>query len=258
MFRNPLVDTAVNTARYVGSIGREFTLGALALTIAGALLLARRDWRLAVLLVGGLLLQLLVYTNYGVGDRYVFYIPSYLLASLLIAVGLAELLGWIARRSWGKSPVLQGAVVVSVGLLCLWPPLQAQWTAVRDGEPAFVGVRDYLIKRDTAGVQRLAPLVTAEIEDNALVFTDWYWLFPYYYAAHIQQGKTGIQFVEANPYAEESGLAASLLEYIDAQLSTRPVYLTKRDQEFIAAGYTLYPVPRGPVTFYRMEPRRNP
>jgi hypothetical protein len=45
--------------------------------------LFRRDWRLAAFLTAALLTQLVTYVNYSVGDRYVFFIPSYVLWDLL-------------------------------------------------------------------------------------------------------------------------------------------------------------------------------
>ena len=75
LFNNPAADTTVNTGVFLLKLPREFAPLALALVLLGAVLLVWRDWRLAILLLGTAVLQLVIYTNYDVGDRYVFYIP---------------------------------------------------------------------------------------------------------------------------------------------------------------------------------------
>ena len=98
LFNNPAADTTVNTAVFLLKLPREFAPVALALVLLGAVLLVWRDWRLAVLLLGAAALQLAVYTNYDVGDRYVFFIPVYLVLALLLSFGRGRAAG-LARTA---------------------------------------------------------------------------------------------------------------------------------------------------------------
>ena len=99
----------------------------------------------------------------------------------------------------------------------------------------------------------MAAQVTADLEPDAIVLTNWYWLFPYYYTAHLEQGKPQMRFIETYPRADTSGIAASLLEYIDANIDQHPVYIDELDSAFITAGYRLRNVRVGPVVLYRLE-----
>ena len=252
LFNNPVADTPVNVAIFLLKLQREFAPFALALVLLGAVLLAWRDWRLAVLLLGAAALQLLIYTNYDVGDRYVFFIPVYLLLALLLSFGIAELQGWLGRQSWGGT-VVQGIVVVLVGLACLYPLLQPRWEAVAAGTNPFQGQREFLVDGRSRSVGTVAAQVTAGLEPDAIVLTNWYWLFPYYYTAHLEQGKPQTRFVETYPRSDTSGIADSLLDYIAANIDLHPIYIDEQDGAFIAAGYRLRSVRVGPVVLYRLE-----
>ena len=237
---------------YLDKLPRELAWPAIVLALAGLVALFRRTWRVAIFLLVALLLQLVIYVNYGVGDRYVFFIPTYVLWSLLVTAGAAALLSWVAGRSWGGRGVLI-ATAVLLALACVWPLLQPQWPAIRAGSTPFATMREYLVRPDTAGIARTAPLVTAALEPNAIVFTDWTWLYPYYYAAHILQGKSGIQFIETSPRSEQRGLATSLFEFVDANIDERPIYVTGQEGEFARAGYRVNRVTVGPTTLYKLE-----
>jgi hypothetical protein len=253
LFGDPIANTQPGLLVYLDKLQREFSMMALLLVLPGVAALFRRDWRLAAFLSSALLIQVVFYVNYEVGDRYVFFIPSYLLLALFVSGGAALLLDLLANRLRAAHYVQIGAAVL-LALLCVWPMVRPYWRAVRDGSPPFLDVRGYLVQRDTISFSRIAPLVTAELEPDAIVLTNWNWLYAYYYAAHIEQGKTGIQFIETYPRSDTPGLAPSLLEFIAANIAERPIYTTEQDIAFTRAGYRTQPVQVGPQIFYRLEP----
>jgi hypothetical protein len=140
-----------------------------------------------------------------------------------------------------------------VTAVCILPLVWPQWDAIRNGDVAFTRARDFLVHRDTIGVGKVAQLTTAALPDNAIVFADWYWLWPYYYAAHIDQGQTGIQFVETYPRSDRKGLATSTLEYVRENIQQHPIYLADRYREFVEAGYILRSVQIGPTRLWQLE-----
>ena len=253
LFTDPGADTWPGILDYLGKLPRDVAWPAIGLALLGLGVLLRRDWKVATFLLVALALQLVIYVNYGVGDRYVFFIPTYVLWSLLAAAGAAGVLQFAGRWSWGNHAAIQAGLAAALALLCVWPLLQPQWPAIRAGSTPFAAMREYLVRPDTAGIARTAPLVTAALEPNAIVFTDWTWLYPYYYAAHILQGKSGIQFIETSPRSEQRGLAASLFEFVDANIDERPIYTTGQEGEFARAGYRLNRVMVGPTTMYRLQ-----
>lgn len=253
MFGDPGANTWPGVQAYFDLLPRDVAPLAVALALLGLLALLWRAWRVAVFLLTALLLQLVVYTNYDVGDRYVFFLLSYLLWTLLAVAGLGAILDGLAHLRMGRRAVVQAGVAMVAAAACIWPLLQPQWGAVRSGTTPFLRDAEYLVKPDTATFARVAPLVTAALEANAIVFTEWNWLYPYYYAAHIVQGKTGIQFIETYPRADVPGLAASTLDFIDAHIDARPIYISRPDPAFTRGGYIMRATPVGPISLYRLE-----
>ena len=252
MFTNPLLDTQVRLGEYWANLPRDILLPTLALATFGLVRLIQRDKRLAAFLSVGILLQLIVYLNYNVGDRYVFFIPTYILWVLLAAVGMADLIRIIASQPWGGKPV-QAVATVAIAAVCLLPLLWPQWDVIRKGEVAFTRVDDFLVRGDTKAVGKVAQLTTAALPADAIVFADWNWIWPYYYTAHIDQGKLGTQFIETYPRSDRRGIALSTLEFVRENIQQRPIYLADRYREFVDAGYTLHPVQMGATRFWQLE-----
>jgi hypothetical protein len=65
--------------------------------------------------------------------------------------------------------------------------------------------------------------IVDRVEDNAIVFTDWDKLYSYVYTAHIEEGRTGIDFHLAL-FDDEIRISESTLAYIDDNIDRRPVY----------------------------------
>ncbi|MCO5211335.1 MAG: DUF2723 domain-containing protein [Caldilinea sp.] len=253
LFTDPGADTWPGILDYLGKLPRDVAWPAIGLALLGLGVLLRREWKVATFLFVALLLQLVIYVNYGVGDRYVFFIPTYVLWSLLVTAGAAGVLDFVGRWSWGKRAAMQAGLAAVLALLCVGPLVAPRWPAIRAGSTPFTGAREYLVRPDTVSISRIAPLVTAALEPNAIVFTEWHWLYPYYYAAHIEQAKTGIQFIETSPRSEQRGLASSLFEFVHANIAERPIYTTGQEGDFARAGYRVTRVTVGPTTMYRIE-----
>jgi hypothetical protein len=293
-FINPAEDTPARLDQYIAKLPREFSGLALALALVGLLYLLWRDRRLATLFVLALAVQCFVYFNYQVGDIYVFYIPSYLLLSLLAATGLTALADGIEAavralaggttkttaspaprqdgngQAGGDGPSPQAsprgkrlAVVLGICLsvlqlallvLAVQPVLAPYWRSVRVGEVPFLGYRDYLVNRDTRYFGSLAARRVQALPADAIVFTDWNWLWPYYYAAHLEAGRYGMQFIETTPASEHRGLASSVVDFVAAQIATRPIYTSDRVFELQQARFTLQPESIAGADYFRVVP----
>ncbi len=253
MFTDPL-DTPRWLLEYLRNLPRDIFFPTLALAIFGLVRLHRRDQRLAALLVVGLLLQLIFYFNYGMGRAgFVFYIPSYMLWVLLAAIGFADLI-----RLMFKAPQEGGlgrsVAALLVAAICLVPLLWPQRVAILKGEVPFMLADDSLVQSDTSNLGKAAQLTTAALPDNAIVFATWSEIWPYYYTAHIEQGKLGIQFINIYPYTDQVGIAASLFDFIRQNIAQRPIYLADRYPEFVNVGYTLRPIQMGATRFFQLHP----
>jgi hypothetical protein len=252
MFTDPLRQTVEHLGIYLFTLPRELFYPTIVLALYGLVRLLRRDRRLAALFWVALLLQMLVYFNYDVGDLYVFFIPTYLLWAMLAAVGVEGALAWVERQPWG-SRAAQVATALLIAAVCIVPMLLPQGDAIARGTVPFLREPDFLVERDTENVVKVARMAIPALEENAIVFTDWYWLYAYYYAAHVEAGKTGMQFIGTCPRAERRGLASSVLEFVKENIGSRPIYLTGRYEEFARAGFRLQSVSVGPVPMLRLE-----
>ena len=68
-----------------------------------------------------------------------------------------------------------------------------------------------------------------DLEQNAVVFTGWCHLYPYYYVAHLEKGRTDLVFIQDYPHPDHFELADSALEYVKylKEVSPgRPVYFS--------------------------------
>ncbi len=255
MFANPLHDTPRWLLEYLRNLPRDIFFPTLALAIFGLVRLIRRDQRLAALLFVALCLQLMFYLNYDVGRaRFVFYIPSYLLWVLLATIGFADLVSIIASQPWGGRSVRVMAVVV-ISAVCLAPLVWPQRDAILEGQVAFMRVEDSLVHSTTADLGKAAYLATAALPDNAIVFADWYRIWPYCYAAHIEQGRTGIRFVNIYPYSDQLGIALSMVDFVRQNITRRPIYFADRYGEFAHSDFSLRPVQMGATQMWQVQPR---
>ena len=257
MFADPAQEMPEKLAAYAAKLPRELAPLTLAMAGLGMLVLLARRRRLALLYGTGLLILWICYFNYGVGDIYVFYIPSYVLLAQLAAAGLAALLAWGERLSGPlPRPARQAAygLVVAAALADGVVPLVGPHVdAVRAGASPFIGAPEYLVEPRTASVGDVAARTVQALEDNAIVFTDWNWLYPYYYAAHVKQGRTGLRFIETIPRgAIADGLAASVLTFVAAEYPDHPIYFSSRVAELARAGWRWERIRAGPMTLYRL------
>ncbi len=242
-------------AQFIRGLPREFAWPTLGLAALGLTVLSRRDRRLSAWFLSALVIQLGFYFNYDAWDIYVFYIPSYLLLALLAAVGLDALGQFIGHRSLARVKALPTGVAVLVIGLSVWPVLAPHWEAVWDGEVPFAGERAYPYDRNVDALHHTAMATVSQLEPNAIVFTDWYWLYPYYYAAHIELGRTDLQFIETAPRNDKGGLASSVVEFVREKIEAHPIYFAQRVQEIERAGFRLTPVLVGPARLYKVERR---
>ena len=254
MFADPAEVMPRLAGEYFGHLPDEIAPFALGLAGLGALgLLARRP-RLALLLLVGLVAQWLYTFNYDIWDLYVFHIPGYVLLSLLAAAGAGWLLErWLALAEWWRGREAVG-VLLTAGMIVLavWPVLAPRWEDALAGGPPSFGFDEYPV--DEFSLETLHPLVTAmvlDLPEGSVVFTDWDLLYPLYYAAHVEQGRTDLAFVETYPRDDVEGLADSVVDYVRAQLAHRPVFFSERVPELTEAGFAFSPFRAGPTRLYR-------
>jgi len=215
----------------------DFTAGwlsSLLLPILGLISLLRTlpeesqsRWQEAILLGGALLFFFVFAITYNVSDFHVYYIPVILLLSIFMGLGvnaIIELSGLI----FGTLPIVPIGLSILIlvgGFFSLTEKVSFHWRertppGLEDWEKYFFSFPDHRRFEAEQTVNRL--------EDNAIVFTDWDHAYGFYYVAHVLQGRTGMSFHETFPQEGVAQFADSALQYIEANIDTRPIYFDER------------------------------
>jgi hypothetical protein len=241
--------------QYLDGLPHELSRWVLGLAGIGLLGLLVRRWRVAGLFLLALAAYAVYTFNYDLWDLYVFFIPSYVLLAILAGVGLGWLVDGLRRLvPWRVARlVAEPALAVAVVAVGVWPIMAPNMLSIRMGRPAFNFDGYPADSMGMTGVHPQATAVVRGLEQNAIVFTDWYWLYSFYYAADIEQGRTDLMFIETTPYVEGGGLAESVIPYVQDHLPGHPIFFARRQPEMTRAGYSFLPVHVGPMTLYRVQ-----
>ena len=225
---------------------------------AGIISLLIQRWRVGVLLASALGLQLLFFFNYEIWDLYVFYIPSYVLLTLLVIFGMGAIVDAITKVL-GKSLAdrqikwVNFGLVVGVALFilvfALWPVFQPQKDAVIAGDVPFE-FDEYPVYDDN--LQDFSVTVVVNMPENAILFTDWDSVWPYYYAAHILEERQDLTFVETYPADDMNGVAYSVVDYVGKNIESHPIFFEEREPTLAKSGFEFTPIRIGPLRLFKL------
>ena len=261
MFRAPQEVMPLTVPAYGEILGLSFAPLVLVLMALGIVTLFITHWREGILflLAGGA--QTLFALNYEVDDFYVFFIPSFVFLALWTGIGLGKVLDGI---SWGvrrllKGPkpafaasALVGAIVFGLSIQFWSEMLLTAWQDERVSFAIGTPLDEYPYPiEDPAWVHDEAEMLVNALEPDAILFTGWDVLYPYYFVAHVEHGKTGMAFHETYPQEGMNGLAESTADYVSASLS-RPIYFQERPHGVAAARFAFKPVNKNGIRLYQV------
>jgi hypothetical protein len=259
MFANPAAVMPRLAGVYWSNLPSELAWPLIVLAGLGAVDLLVRRPRVAALLLITLATQLLFTFNYDIWDLYVFFIPGYMLLTVLAASGLGAV-SWPVSRCGGRWRLAADtALAALVFLVAVWPTFRPRLDAVRAGSLAFTDAdfEEYPIAAydDLETVHSLLTLFIKEAPQNAIVFMDWELLYPSYYVAHVEMGRTDLAFIETYPADDQDGLAESVVAFIADQQADHPIFVMDRLPELVTAGSRLSPVDFGGIRLYQVLSR---
>lgn len=217
-----------------------------------SLLLPRKDspsrWRETLLLVLAFVTFMFFALTYNVDDFYVYYIPVFVVLTILVGLGVDAILDlfMLIPRLSRFVPVGLGIVLLIFGLFSTVPDVPNRWQervppGLEDWEIHFFSFPD---------ARRLeAEQIVNGIEDNAIVFTDWDRAYGFYYAAQVLQGRTGVSVHEAYPQDGVTQPADSTIAYIEANADSHPIYFSERPSQLAR----LYKITRAGSGLFRIE-----
>ena len=222
------------TSFFNKDLSREYAPATLLLAVLGLLVCLVRRRRLFALLASGLLVTFMAALVYFPGDKFIFYLPFYLLLALTAGVGAGSLIAWIVQFVPASVPraVPETLLTLLLIALCVAPFFEARWQAVLAGRSTFIP-DDYVYTVSRPEAARLAAecAVAKVAESQAYLALDWQALYSIYYVAHVEQGRTGIIIREAHPYPSQI-ISADLLAEIGQEVDSGiAVYVDKPYRE---------------------------
>ena len=225
------VDTASEFFTYIGRLlSYEFSIPMLLCTLLGMIALLRVRPKLGMFWLATFAVTLFFILNYQPPDKYVFYLPTYLLVTVAIGCGAGFLLEWThryllaTRRHRYLAPLYLLAVALAV-LMVVHPSIALRWQALRDGAATFVQ-EDYAYPiDDLEEPRRRASGKIENLPENAMVISDWRALYTMYYLAHVERMRPDITIMEASPYGGKGMVADTMIQVLEEALEEgRPVF----------------------------------
>ncbi|MBI5564349.1 MAG: hypothetical protein HY870_05610, partial [Chloroflexi bacterium] len=200
----------------------QFNPFAIVLVLIGALRLIRRDWRLAVMLIGGITLHTFVALTYRAPQTVEYLLPAYVLLVIVVGHGLGAI--QITRHSSLVTGVLRIACCVLILL------------QFANNFPSFNWLRQY---DDT---RAYAESLLNDAPVNAIVLSNWHWATPLWYLQQVEGVRPDVEVQYVYPRGET--LAQSYLNAIDAGLKTNQPVVTNMAflAEFNASPYFFAPI----------------
>lgn len=184
-------------------LAREYSVPTQILACLGLIVVLIISRRLFLLLAVALLTTFAAGFLYFPGDKFIFYLPFYLLLAILGGVGGGFLVTLVSKRLPSAIPDAIPALVFSLALiaLCANPFVRTRWLSIQRGYSGFV-TEDYVYPvRQPEEARAAAECALSKIaEDDAVLVLDWRALYSIYYVAHVEQGRTGLIIRQALPY----------------------------------------------------------
>jgi len=245
-FTDPIKNSQLGGAEYFTYFSLMFSPLARGLMVLGVCFLLLRHWREAIWLLLAWASMIFFVANYRIWDIEAFYVPTYVIPAIFLSLGASVLIEGVVR--WFKSKLLvqlsSALLTVVLAAAVLWlhqPTLLSSWQQQRitfldggDFEWYPYPVRQPNQPRETA------VRLVARLEENAIVFTEWGKLYPYYFVAHVEKGQTGMAFYESQPQGGMNSLATTSMQLIEEALAAgRPVYFDNKPLPNVSQRFTL-------------------
>jgi hypothetical protein len=227
-FRTP-TELADRLAIWLNILALQWNLVLPVLAVLAALILARRDWRMLLLLGGGIALHSLVTMTYRAPQTVEYLAPAYVLLAVLLGAGLGKLApqgegrsGWAALRAFGVALTLAASTAVLIA-----------------NRPSLA----YLAHDDST--REYAVSLFEAAPPDAVILANWHWYTPLRALQALEGVRPDVELVYVYPEGAEP-LAQTWLRRIEANVDSRPVVVTGfYPAEFAASPYFFEPLAGG-------------
>ena len=237
---------------YLANFWREFSPLVLVWVIWGWRQVWNTDRRVGSMIGLGLLFQWLFNFTYQIGDIYAFYIPSYIMLAMLGAVGAIGFSEWIIEKTAPMRYGLKVGISILVVILAMPLPFYTSLEDVIQSSPPFKNSDGYPVYDNVELVYLSAAKTVEKLPDRTILFTDWNSLYPYYYAAHIEQNRLDLQFIETFARSDKGGLPASILAFMKEKADDHVILVADSNTPVWIVGLELKKRYVGFLEFYQV------
>lgn len=185
--------------------------------------------KLGVFLLMALATVLFFILNYEPPDKFIFFLPSYVLLAIAVGAGAGFILELVYRHLVAGRSRWYGAfylpAVALLALVVIKPFGASRWQALQTGAATFAQHTYVYPLHDLEEPRRLASWRLEYLPDNAVLILEWRALYTMYYLAHVEKMRTDITIMEASPHGGEGMVADTLIQTLkDTLREDRPVY----------------------------------
>ncbi len=206
----------------------QFHSGLLVASLWGALVALWRNWRMALLLLGGWALHVFITITYRAPQTVEYMMPAYILLVVALGLGVGQLVAWShSKLAWRCQPVLASAAaaILLAGLL--------------NGANHAPGYLQLAADRSTR--EYVTPILQ-NAPAGAIILADWHWATPLQYLQIVEGARPDVQVEYVYPVGDME-YALHWLQLIDRNISQRPVVVTRyAGREYSATDYDFYPL----------------
>ncbi len=212
---------------------------------------------LGILMVVAYLVMLFFVLNYHPGDKYLFYLVTYILIATSLGVGIGRTLEWVKRflakhQNWMRYLYLPIAALCA--LVVVTPYAGSRWAALQAGKGTFVQETFPYPLENLQEPRLIYTMRLQMLPENTFLVSSWRALYTMYYLAHVEGLRPHIIIKEATPFGSNGQIADSLLaEMIETvRAGDRPVYV---DQVYPGLRDHFRVMPAAGGYFYRLTLR---
>ena len=242
----------------------QFNIGALIFGTLGIVVLAGRNWRLLVLLSGGIAVHTFVTLTYRAPQTVEYMLPAYVLFAVLIGCGLGSPV-WrgeaaspllTTERLSENSPPRHQDTKKSFEILGVSVPWWlTQRSFVNYGLPllaAFAGLArgldnlpSYVWLSQNEDTRQYAEALLNDAPQNAIILSNWHWANPMWYLQQVEKARPDVDVVYVFPRGSELLATSWLNQIAESEATGQPVVVDMFfREEFAASPYFFEPVSR--------------
>jgi hypothetical protein len=212
----------------------------LATGFGAAVLLLRRDRRLALLLIGSPLILIVVYLTYRAPQTVEYLMPAYVPMALLVAVPFGSVANLRSRVS---EPANQRTDNPRYLIFAIWR-LAFAVVLIAGMANLLTHLPSYAALSDSHDAREYAEALLLDAPQNAVILSNWHWTTPMWYMQQVENARPDVTVEYVFPQGRS--LARNWVDRIERYLQERPVIVTNfYPQEYGQLPYRFEPFGQG-------------